>query len=93
MEWWVYSIKVACTPISLIYGVSLASACRMEVQKLATKLKLRNGSDDCDRIWHVFRDQVVMHIAYYTGHGWGKSLSAHVQKQISVSRKRLDGVS
>ena len=32
------------------------------MSELAAKLKLRNGSANCDQIWCVFRNQVAMHI-------------------------------
>ena len=34
---------------------------------VARPAKLRNGLDDCDKIWCVFRGQVVVHVTQVTG--------------------------
>ena len=72
-------------------GVILAdSACRVTGVEMGRGAIPRIDSIDCDQIWCVVRDQVVMHITEIIG---GTSASAHVQMYPTfISRERLDGL-
>ena len=59
--------------MDLIWMVSLAgNACLVKGVKKAARLKLQNGSADCDQMWCVVREvvmniaQVHLHVRSYT---------------------------